>query len=288
MRIVSLLPLLALLGCGDIIPAEGDDAGECSDAADNDQDGTFDCDDSDCSASPDCAGDSGDTGGGDGLPDQEAVCTEPVEPSCIDEIIQELSLHDDKVSDGEVSTEADGDDFVTLVDATAGGMNRADENPWTYVQFTQDGAVRVDIDDETALESMNWHLALHRFVVRTNSGDSGPSCVGVSEVPRADYADVSAADIDGADWQTENFYNNQCDLETDAIGGPVTAMSAWWAYTSCVETTMVPWLVQLEDGHVLKLVVESYYEGEGQSECNDDGSTSAESGWYTLRWQYLK
>lgn len=36
---------------------EGDDAGECSDGADNDLDGYFDCDDSGCFGSPDCEGD---------------------------------------------------------------------------------------------------------------------------------------------------------------------------------------------------------------------------------------
>lgn len=33
---------------------EGDEAGECSDGADNDQDGAFDCDDPDCENAPDC------------------------------------------------------------------------------------------------------------------------------------------------------------------------------------------------------------------------------------------
>jgi alpha-tubulin suppressor-like RCC1 family protein len=35
-------------------PSEGDDPGECSDFADNDEDGLFDCDDPDCAGSPDC------------------------------------------------------------------------------------------------------------------------------------------------------------------------------------------------------------------------------------------
>jgi hypothetical protein len=34
---------------------EGDDSGECGDGADNDQDGLFDCNDPDCTGSPDCA-----------------------------------------------------------------------------------------------------------------------------------------------------------------------------------------------------------------------------------------
>ncbi len=36
--------------------AEGDDPGECFDRADNDLDGAFDCEDSECAGSPDCAG----------------------------------------------------------------------------------------------------------------------------------------------------------------------------------------------------------------------------------------
>ncbi len=44
----------------DAAPAEGDDPGECSDGADNDADGLFDCDDPDCAGSPDCQGDDDD------------------------------------------------------------------------------------------------------------------------------------------------------------------------------------------------------------------------------------
>ena len=40
---------------------EGDDGGECSDGADNDLDGTFDCLDEGCAASPDCSDDDDDT-----------------------------------------------------------------------------------------------------------------------------------------------------------------------------------------------------------------------------------
>jgi hypothetical protein len=66
--------LLGLTGCSDTTGGggkdattdaeefEGDAAGECSDGADNDQDGWFDCNDQDCFNSPDCA----DGGGGGG------------------------------------------------------------------------------------------------------------------------------------------------------------------------------------------------------------------------------
>jgi hypothetical protein len=48
------LTLTLLPGCGE---REGDDPGECTDAADNDANGLFDCDDPGCSGSPDCGGD---------------------------------------------------------------------------------------------------------------------------------------------------------------------------------------------------------------------------------------
>ena len=47
-----VLGLLALFACNKDI--EGDQPGECTDKADNDADGLFDCDDSNCKGSPDC------------------------------------------------------------------------------------------------------------------------------------------------------------------------------------------------------------------------------------------
>lgn len=44
-----------LFACGEKeTEYEGDDPGECSDQADNDRDGAFDCDDEDCAGSPEC------------------------------------------------------------------------------------------------------------------------------------------------------------------------------------------------------------------------------------------
>ncbi len=49
---ILLLSALFTTACSPDI--EGDEPGECTDGGDNDQDGDFDCDDSDCHASPDC------------------------------------------------------------------------------------------------------------------------------------------------------------------------------------------------------------------------------------------
>ncbi len=58
---LSLVLALGCLGIGDK-DVEGDEAGECSDGADNDQNGLFDCDDEGCAGSPDCEEEIDDTG----------------------------------------------------------------------------------------------------------------------------------------------------------------------------------------------------------------------------------
>lgn len=52
----ALLMVMLVVGCDGESPrdAEGDDPGECSDGADNDRNGRFDCDDDGCRGAPDC------------------------------------------------------------------------------------------------------------------------------------------------------------------------------------------------------------------------------------------
>ena len=244
------------------------------------------------------AGDTADSGGSDGGDtdsadagsDLDPVCTEPSEVGCIDEMILDLSLHDDLVSDGDVSNDKDGDDWVSVVDASAGGMYDADKNPWIYLRFTDDGLERVDIDDETALEEMTWHLSARRYILRLNSGTSGPSCVGGAEV-KGDYADVTTSDAEGADYNLEHFYDEECKIIEDNSNLPGSldvVLGGWWDYVSCVATTAQAFVIQLDDGRLLKFTVEQYYKGDGQDECNNEGSTNKESGIFTFRWRFLE
>jgi len=62
---LGLALVMALAGCPEALRVEGTEPGDCTDGADNDADGLFDCDDATCSGSPDCRG-SGDGGSGDG------------------------------------------------------------------------------------------------------------------------------------------------------------------------------------------------------------------------------
>lgn len=217
----------------------------------------------------------------------DAVCEDPTDPPCIDEMILDLSLHDDKVSDGAVETVVDGTDFITSVDASAGGSSNATKNAWVYIKFNSDGATRVEIDDETALASMDWDMSLRRFILRLNGGDSGPSCVGAA-VMGDGYTYENLTEVpDGITYEMDDYYTDDCTIVNDSSGlpgSPQVVLGPWWGYNNCVTTTGQPFLIQLADGRVIKLRVETYYEGDGQEECNSSGTVSTEGGYYTIRW----
>jgi len=93
------------LACSDITVSaaperEGDDPGECTDGADNDFDGDFDCDDSDCANSNDCSDGDDDTTGDD---DDSATGDD-----------------DDTAGDDDDSATGDDDDTAGDDDDTAG------------------------------------------------------------------------------------------------------------------------------------------------------------------------
>lgn len=223
----------------------------------------------------------------DALAQSEPVCDEAAEVPCVDQIILDLALQDDKVSEGAVDTSSDGTDFITTVDARAGGMQNAASNPWVYVKFTESGAEKVEIDDETALEDMGWDLSLKRFNIRLNSGSSGPSCVGSAALSGSDYDSLSEAPSD-VSYELESFYTEECSFLDDGSGleNPALVLSGWWTYPGCVATSMIPHVLQLADGSLVKLVVEEYY-GSGQDNCNSGNGMGSDSALITFRWSYL-
>ena len=218
----------------------------------------------------------------------EPICTEPVEPNCVDSLILDLSLHDDKVSYATVSSSQDGEDWISGVDASAGGFQESANNPWVYVRFTDEGLERVDIDDETALESMDWDMALRRFIIRLNGGDSGPSCVGAVSLLEGEYASIDTVPGE-LNFAPDQYYTTDCTIINDSSGlpnSPQVVLGTWWEYPGCVATTAVPQIIQLANGRILKLMVEKYY-GLGQDTCNANGTPGEHSGQIQLRWQFL-
>lgn len=218
----------------------------------------------------------------------EPVCTEPAAVQCFDDMLIDLSLQD-FASDGQVTNTVDGDGYISTVDATAGGFGNSSSNPFVYMKFTDEGLVRVDVSDEDALESMEWHLAARRFILRVNSGVSGPSCVEAAAFADKSYADLVVDDAETANFFADDYYTDSCDVINDSSGlpgSPQVALAPWWSYPGCVATTDVPFLIRLDSGRLLKFNVDAYY-AEGQDTCNTDNVPGTDGATYTFHWSFL-
>lgn len=206
---------------------------------------------------------------------------------CEDAMILDLGLVSGTVSAGAVGNTADGGGWISTVDATAGGIVDAANNPWTYLRFTSDGLEKVELDDIEALGSGQWHIAAKRFGIRLNGGSSGPGCVSVATVD-GDYADIDALP-DDATLRTEAFYDNSCTVIDDGsgAGGVGYVLTPWWFYPGCVGVTYAPFVIELEDGQHVKFMVDAYYES-GQTDCNETGAMGSGSANFTWRWSFLE
>lgn len=303
------LTLLApLAGCDDDSPSGGDESGSSSGGTTGETEGsdpTTDPSDptndpttpgTTSGSDPSTSGPSDETGsaetgdptdetsGTDGETTGTTACGEAV--PCEDAMILDLGLVGGTVSAGAVGNTADGADWVSTVDATAGGIVDAPNNPWIYLRFTDDGLEKVEVDDLQSLESSDWHIAAKRFGIRLNSGSGGPSCVSRATLD-GNYADIDAVP-DDATFGNEAFYDGSCTIVDDGsgAGGANYALTPWWFYPGCVGVTYTPFALELEDGRHVKLVVESYYES-GQMQCNDTGAMGSGSANFTWRWSFL-
>jgi hypothetical protein len=236
------------------------------------------------------AGDAGegDDAGGESDAGAEGCVLAPV--SCEDQSILELALLDSP-SDGAVTNEPAGDGYISTVDATGGGLTPTES--YVYARFEEGGLVKVDLDDEAALDDPTWHIAFRRYVIRLNSGVSGPSCVTAARVPPGQsFAEVAAVP-EGVELRVEQYFTDSCDLITDGsgLGGPGTALSSYWSYPGCVSMSGNVYVVGLPDGEALKLQILSYYEPSVQEYCDLNGETpQGPTGSATIRlqWELLK
>ena len=223
-----------------------------------------------------------DAGGG-----VEPVCTEPKALACEDQLYLQLT-YQTFASSGGVTTTEDNGVFTSTIDATAGGMGGSASNPFVYARFTESGLEKLDISDDEALSSMEWHLSARRFVILTNGGAAGPACVGVAAVD-GDFDAVTAPPADGA-FAEEAFYDGSCnyvaDTRYDGFDGPDSILKEWWQFNDCVATSGQVFVLRLADGRHVKLVVDAYY-ASGQEDCNTMGLMGTGSANLTLRWAWL-
>jgi hypothetical protein len=242
--------------------------------------------------------------GSAGVPDAGAGprCTATA-PLCRDQATLDLRYRM-VLSDGGVAEEGASAGQSTYVDGRAGGS--AAPQSYTYVSFGDAGLNKVAITDEQALDSLDWDLAFRRFVIRVNSGNSGPSCVDVAQLASGTTFDSVTSVPAGATFKTDVYYGpaadggvsadggvNACVIQYDpsGINGPNTALASFWVYpVACVQTTGNVYVVRLRDGRYVKFQVVSYYSPAAQAGCNDAGTvdpTTAGAANYRVRWAFI-
>ena len=197
-----------------------------------------------------------------GAPDSglTPVCTMPTTVPCTDNQILDLPLFTN-ANMAMVENTADGTGWMSHVDATAGGFMPT--QGFVYAKFTDTGLQRVDIGDEAAFMSMDWDVAFRRFIIRLNSGVSGPSCVtGARTAAATDFATLTSVPA-SLTYRTEEYYSAApgCMLVPDGsgLGSPGTALQSFWEYPGCVKMTGNVYVLQLANGRHVKLTVDDYY-----------------------------
>jgi HmuY protein len=210
------------------------------------------------------------------------------EVSCIDQSIGTLNLKDDPAPDSIVEQTEEGGVFETRIDATAGGLDP--RFSFVYARFTDDGLEQVELGDEDAFESGDWHIAFRRFVIRLNSGVSGPGDITVARTaPKTEFASLDA-EPEALDYRTEQYFTETCEYISDgSVGAPASALASFWSYSNCLEMTGNVYVVAIGDRRV-KLEVLAYYPDENQAICNETKTVPMPSGAgnYHVRWAFLE
>ena len=212
------------------------------------------------------------------------------EVACTDQSVMTLMLFDDPAT-GRIREEGKGDDeFTTFIDASGGGLQASES--YVYARFTEDGLKKVEISDEEAFESNDWEIAFRRYVVRLNSGVSGPGEITAGRTaPRTQFADLTEVP-DNLEYRTEQYFTEDgCEYVTDTsgIGAPATALSSFWSYMSCVQMTKNVYVLKVADDRHVKFEVLSYYAPEAQKVCDATGTVPMPSGAGSMRirWAFL-
>lgn len=215
------------------------------------------------------------------------ACMPTMPIPCEDQVVQQMNLKD-KVAPGLITDAPDGEGFWSTIDATAGGFNYTDS--YVYAKFTDKGLVKVDLTDEDSITSMDWDIAFRRYVIRINSGYSGPSCVTAARVTTA-YDGLTSAPAD-APFVTDEHFSAACEMIPEGSGlpgSPATALHGFWTYKNCVQMTGNVYVVKKADGTAVKLTVTDYYEPTVQEQCNTTGAVpmGTPGAMIRMRWALL-
>lgn len=208
---------------------------------------------------------------------------------CTDDSVKMLVLFD-KPSDAPVRLESsDQGTFKQFVDATAGGLTPT--MSFVYAHFTDKGLEQVDISDEDAFTSLDWDIAFRRYVIRLNSGVSGPGDVTAARTVPATTFDSLKAVPDDLEYRSEEYFTQDCTFVSDGsgmVGGPGTALASYWSYKMCLAMTHNVYVIQVDrpkQRHI-KFEVTSYYTPTNQQTCDTTGEVPTPTGAANMRMQW--
>jgi hypothetical protein len=163
---------------------------------------------------------------------------------------------------------------LTTVDASAGGAANQASEPAVYLRLECGGPVVVNIDDVSGFESTAWDLALKRYVIRTNGGDSGP---GGATVGRVASEELTADPDPPVDFRADDWTAADCTLVQDQIAGPRTRFSTWYSVEGGrLEPRSFVFALRLPGDRRAQVDIQTYY---------GDPEQPAKSGVYVLRWR---
>jgi hypothetical protein len=183
-----------------------------------------------------------------------------------------------EISEGAVAVTTAGGITSGTIDATAGGLSGAADNPYIYIDL-RSGGMKVAVDDVDALTSTEWDVALKRSSLRANGGDSGPGNRRIAVVADAVLADVTAAPADG--YTTDDFADANCELVTIPGGEPMSAFGEWYLYDEAThEVTPKPdvYVLERNNGSHVAFRVVTYY---------GDETMPMRGAYYQVEWKDL-
>jgi hypothetical protein len=202
------------------------------------------------------------------------------------------------IDDGGIAELGSGSDHITLLDARAHVvMATKPTDSYLYLSFDKTGLIKKDLDDESAFASLDWDFAIRRYVIRLNSGVSGPGCTEGARTAPSTVFDTLTTTPSTLSWHSEQYFidngSGTCTFvpDTSGIGAPGTVLSSFWTYANmCVQMTTNVYVLHLRDDRYVKLQVLSYYDPISvQEKCDDAGVLLSphEAGVVKVRWAFI-
>jgi len=180
-------------------------------------------------------------------------------------------------STGQVTVTTTGDITTGTLDATAGGLAGAADQPYLYVDL-RTGA-KVALTDLEARSSAAWDVALKRSSLRVNGGDSGTGARTLAVAFAATLAEVTSGPATG--YVADDFATDACALVTLPGGEPASAFGEWYGYdvdTHAVTPKPEVYVVERGDGSRTAFRVVTYY---------GDPASAMRGAYYQVEWKQL-